>query len=137
MAVKTKWHQVKPFVLKYALFPERKHLKKFLESIGSVEPEHTPASFSALCRVYSNGNMRFVAVEIGDVSDLNDAQILSALIHESVHVFQEACIDVREHKPSAEFEAYAIEHIAKMLFEDWAVYDASQKKKRKKGRKKK
>lgn len=135
VARKTKWHTVRPFRLKYALFTERPTLKKFLEGIGTVEPQHTPECFSAICRVYSNGMQRFCCVEMGNLDGMNELQIMMSIVHESVHVFQEACVDVHEEKPSDELEAYSIEKISLNLLQDYADYTASQKKRKKKGRK--
>lgn len=42
------------------------------------------------------------------------------LIHEAVHVFQQFCNHIGEREPSIEFEAYAIEAIAKRLMKAYA-----------------
>lgn len=56
--------------------------------------------------------------------DLELISIYGLLAHEAVHIFQEWCDHFGEHRPSAEFEAYSIQHIAQQLM--WS-YDEQVK----------
>lgn len=52
--------------------------------------------------------------------DFDGIDIAAALMHESVHIFQRLCNSIGEDKPSREFEAYSIEHIAARLMREYA-----------------
>lgn len=41
------------------------------------------------------------------------------LVHEAVHIFQEICVDIGEHKPSHEFQAYGIQRISLNLLHEF------------------
>jgi hypothetical protein len=54
-----------------------------------------------------------------DAQKSDPIQVASALVHESVHVFQRLCDSIGESSPSREFEAYSIERIAERLMRDF------------------
>lgn len=56
-------------------------------------------------------------------------KVYSALTHEAVHVWQQAAEQIGEDKPSLEFEAYSIQRIAEVL---WDEYDRQRPNKRNK-----
>ncbi len=41
------------------------------------------------------------------------------LVHEAVHIWQRICLDIGEHEPSKEFEAYSIQSISQELMEQF------------------
>lgn len=45
--------------------------------------------------------------------------VATALVHESVHVFQQLCERIGESEPSREFEAYSIERISEQLMREY------------------
>lgn len=52
--------------------------------------------------------------------DATGVDIAGCICHEAVHVFQEHCRLVGEEKPSDEYAAWSIEHIARSLMQDYA-----------------
>lgn len=52
---------------------------------------------------------------VTDPETIERIPMAAALVHEAVHVWQWHCKLIGERKPSAEFEAYAIQHIAQAL----------------------
>ena len=48
------------------------------------------------------------------------AQVYALLVHEAVHMWQEARARIGEIAPSQEFEAYAIQALSQRLFEEYA-----------------
>lgn len=134
MKRKPNWYYVKPFNASYALFPTREPLSRFLRTLDIDIPERMDDSAGAIVRPYTNGMKYFMAVELGDLTDVDEYQVMVWLVHEAVHVFQFACQHVGEEHPSAEFEAYAIQRIFNNLWNDYAVYVNAQNKKRKKGK---
>lgn len=57
-------------------------------------------------------------------------QIVSLLVHESVHIWQEIRTSIGELNPSAEFEAYTIQHFSQKLI--YAYDSLTKKRKRRK-----
>jgi len=54
---------------------------------------------------------------------------IGLLIHEAIHIWQEICVQINEHEPSSEFEAYSVQMIAQNLIATW---DNTRKKDAKK-----
>ena len=46
-------------------------------------------------------------------------EVACLLVHEAVHIWQRTCEDYGEHRPSAEFEAYAIQNISQQLMQSY------------------
>lgn len=65
------------------------------------------------------GNLACV-VAISD-KDFDGISVASLLIHEAVHVFQYQCEHIGESRPSVEFEAYGIQHIAEQLMRAYTI----------------
>ncbi|MBJ9481174.1 hypothetical protein [Acinetobacter baumannii] len=64
----------------------------------------------------------YAVVQIGYCGNLDLIQVHGLLLHEAVHIWQEAALVMGEENPSIEFEAYSIQAIAQDLFE---LYEAS------------
>ena len=58
-----------------------------------------------------------VCIDVGDGHEL--AAIAALLVHEAVHVFQQHRESIGDHTPSAEGEAYGIQHIAYQLVSEY------------------
>lgn len=50
---------------------------------------------------------------------LSGVQVAGLLVHEAVHAFRHFCDQIGEERPSAEFEAYAIQAMAQRLMESF------------------
>lgn len=55
-------------------------------------------------------------------NDRTGVQIAALLVHESVHIWQEARARMGERSPSSEFEAYSIQAIAQELMQAYAEW---------------
>lgn len=65
---------------------------------------------------------------VGLSPDLDLADVVSILVHESVHVWQGYCEYISEDKPSREFEAYSIQGIHKELMRQFGESKAGKKR---------
>ena len=54
---------------------------------------------------------------LGSTKGRTRVEIYGLLIHEAVHIWQEAKADIGEHSPSSEFEAYTVQFIAQQLMQ--------------------
>lgn len=84
----------------------------------------------ATTHVYIKDN-RVTCIVTLDEDKFEDKQVdlISALVHEAVHVWQELCESIGEDKPSAEFEAYSIQQISYRLINEYRRQrDARNKK---------
>lgn len=59
-----------------------------------------------------------ILIAIGN-HNRNPAELISTLIHESVHVFQFVCKAMGEQQPGIEFEAYGIQYIYDWLIDSY------------------
>lgn len=67
----------------------------------------------------SNGKLTFV-ICVSGTEEHTTAQVYALLVHEAVHMWQEARARIGEIAPSQEFEAYAIQALSQRLFEEYA-----------------
>jgi len=68
----------------------------------------------------SHDGMHHAIVAIKVTPDMTGPQIAARLCHEAVHIFQQQCHLMGEDKPSDEFAAWSIQHIAEALMQDYA-----------------
>lgn len=79
-------------------------------------PVWVSANGDATTHFFENGSGRLMAiVSIRPRGDVTPIQVASLLVHEAVHVWQEARASMGEIHPSPEFEAYSIQGIAQNL----------------------
>jgi len=72
----------------------------------------------ATCHFFEKDDGKKIAlVCIGSMSGRTGIEIAGLLIHEAVHIWQAHHEDIGEHRPSHEFEAYAIQRIAMNLMD--------------------
>jgi hypothetical protein len=111
--------------LHYTLCLTEDAFKRVLKHL-SVAPEETPPFVS---NWHSNAtthhfehresSKKSAVICLRGWEDKTGVQIACLLVHEAVHIWQEHCLDIGEHKPGAEQEAYAIQNIAQTLMESF------------------
>lgn len=80
--------------------------------------EFVPPTFDACVHYLENSSERpstTAIVCLRPRPNSTQAQIISMLTHEAVHVWQQICEEMREQFPSKEFEAYTIQWITQLL----------------------
>lgn len=81
-------------------------------------PEFLPAGSDACVHFFERHDGKLLAIVcIGSVSGRSAVEVYGLLVHEAVHVWQAICSEIGEDRPSAEFEAYAIQSIAQELMQ--------------------
>lgn len=99
--------------------------RKALKRLGITETESGPwvrdraTATTHIFQGKGNGALSCI-VAIRPEPELDTIDIACVLVHEATHVWQEHCSRIGETHPSQEFEAYAIEHIAKRLMRAYA-----------------
>jgi hypothetical protein len=93
----------------YGFCPSEKAWNETMKRLGRVHKyPTTPGNATILTQ---DGTVT-VVVTIGETQDKSDGvNVSSIVLHEAVHVWQELCKKIGESIPSAEFEAYTIQHI--------------------------
>src|SRR3990167_10259786 len=69
------------------------------------------AQAKATTHAFERGSDNIYIVCLGNTKGRTKTQIFSLLVHEAVHIWQWIKIQIGEREPSAEFEAYAIQHL--------------------------
>lgn len=67
-------------------------------------------------------------VTLRAAANQNPVEVAGLLVHEAVHVWQEYCVRIGEHKPGREQEAYGIQSIAQELMQSYARQTKKAKK---------
>ena len=93
----------------YGFCPSAKAWHATMKRLGYVASYPTTAGHAT---IFTKDNQRTVVVTVAESHDKGDGVVVSSLIlHEAVHVWQEWYSLIGESDPSAEFEAYMIQHI--------------------------
>lgn len=109
----------------YYLCATKKRFKKYLKRLRidkRLWPDFTLNKQSnATTHFFENNSTGKTAalVCIGGTDDATDIQVMSLIVHEAVHVWQEIKDNIGEKYPSTEFEAYAIQVISQSLMCEW------------------
>ena len=103
----------------YALCLDEKSFKQELKA-RKLAKEDWPAFIK---NEYSNATTHFfvrnntvTAIVCFKNNKFDLQQIHALLLHEAVHIWQDIKLQIGEHNPSQEFEAYAIQALAQNLF---------------------
>lgn len=100
------------------LCTSKKEFRKVLSGLNfESEPEFISAGSDATVQFYEHRSKLLAIVCIHRRTDKTRAQIDSMLVHEAVHIWQQTRKDLKEEKPSSEFEAYSIQTISQRLIE--------------------
>ena len=92
----------------------------------------------ATTTILSNNDGDLMAlVAVRTPSKLKPIEIACLLVHEAVHIWQEYCDNIGEHKPGSEQEAYAIQLLSKELMQEYVRLTKEVKKKNGKANKSK
>ena len=101
------------------LCQSKKSYKKAIKHLNVKNPpdfilnDHSDASV----HFFEKKGILTALVCIGKTKNHTPNEIVGLLIHESVHIWQEIKLNIGEHSPSREFEAYSIQSIAQKLIE--------------------
>ena len=118
----------------YGLCLNEKDFRRELKSL-KVPRANWPAFLAsehahATAHFFQKGDGGLCAIiTLADTSGRSTAQVHAMLVHEAVHLWQEARSILGEKSPSSEFEAYAVQSISQRLME---AYDEMTEPKRKK-----
>jgi len=75
---------------------------------------------NATCHTLGNKNDELCAVvAVRGWEGKTGVEIAGLLLHEAVHIWQKFRQHIGEHEPSAEFEAYSIQHLAQQLMQSF------------------
>ena len=119
MSKKIQWCDRAIFIspIFYTIATSYEIFEKIRKRMGCPPPDvNTGGDATTFLLEHSNGNKACVVYFPHKKKDL----IYQALIvHEAVHIWQHIREDIGEVKPSAEFEAYAIQIISQRLLEEY------------------
>lgn len=102
----------------------QKRLDAVVKHLGYPERCKMPVT-GASVRVFENPTDDMVCVvTIAEGHSYDPIEIAAVLTHEAVHVWQSFAAQIGEKAPSAEFEAYAIQIIAKRLMREYVAQTA-------------
>ena len=92
---------------------------KHLKIKKSQRPPFLSSSANATVHTFErNGEIAHI-VCLGDTEGRTEEQILSLLVHEAVHIWQELKVYIGEKSPGHETEAYAIQNLSQSLMEEF------------------
>lgn len=107
----------------YGFAPNKRAWKKALKKLElPAEPYPTTDARCTSFKSHKTGKL-VILVTVGDhISPEHDpVGIIGLLVHEAMHVWRHIREDIGEDSPSAEFEAYALQHISMELMEAFAA----------------
>lgn len=105
----------------YCLCTSKKQFEKELKRLNvSEKVEWVRKGFSATAHhLVSGDGSQCTIVGFKPDKKCTPEQHYCLLVHEAVHIWQEIRVAIGEDKPSAEFEAYAIQRISQALIESF------------------
>lgn len=93
--------------------------EQFAGLLGSLDLDARPQMIdegnACTHRLYPKDHAPVFVVALNADKDWAPWKLYGVLVHEAVHVFQYYCELIGESRPSVEFEAYSIQHIATEL----------------------
>jgi hypothetical protein len=121
----------------YGLCLNEKDFRRELKSLKVPRADWPPFLCSehahATLHTFTKGDGGLCAiVTLADTSGRSIAQVHAMLVHEAVHLWQEARSIIGEKSPSSEFEAYAVQSISQRLMEAYEELRPKTKKAKKK-----
>ena len=118
--MKTVWLDRGWYPVKVAFCPDEAAWARLMKRMGPESTPYPPPTSGAACTAFEDPKGdRIVVVTIGDQIE-DSVELVCALVHEAVHVWQRICEHIREEEPGWEPEAYAIQHITKGLLKAYA-----------------
>lgn len=93
-----------------------------LQDIGHQDrfPSVNKFSDATMHTLENQDGVTVCIVCLRDCLGRNPIEVAGLLVHEAVHVWQAYCIDIGEHEPGKEQEAYGIQAIAQELMAEFA-----------------
>lgn len=133
MADQIVWINPGIFPISIGFCPSEKAWKRFVKTMGL--PHEPYPDTDARCTIFERaGHTTRCIVTVAERFDKRrEVPTMALLVHESVHVWQQARMEMREDSPSREFEAYAVQYISQEMMD---AYQATRKPKRKTTRRK-
>lgn len=108
--------------IQYKLYLSKRKMEKDLIKMGL--PKEDVAQLmtfksDACTHFFGINGSEGAAVFIDDELGADMLQIFAMLTHEAVHVWQRICVNIGEHRPSDEFEAYSVQRISQNLMHSY------------------
>lgn len=118
MKSKVYWHRFGYLPGWFGFCPDERAWKREMRRMNCVEPY--PTTDARMTTFTKDGKLAMIVTVAHHIDGMDDPNaIIGLLVHEAVHVFQQVCLDIGERTPSAEMEAYAIQHISMNLVADY------------------
>lgn len=107
----------------YGFVPSEKAWKKALKRLDiASEPYPTTDARCTSFKNHKTGKLVVLVTVADHITPEHDpVGIIGLLVHEAMHVWRFIREDIGEHAPSAEFEAYAMQHISMELMQAFAT----------------
>lgn len=103
----------------YALCLTKKAFKAELKHL-KIKPQDRPlfianAQSHATTHFFTSNGKTCAVVCVSETKKYSPSAVVGLLVHEAVHIWRAICDDIGEHRPSAEFHAYAMQCIVQEL----------------------
>lgn len=92
----------------------------YLELPEEARPPFVTPGRDGTCHWFNHGETSVAVVCIRVREGVTSIQVAGLIVHEAVHLWQEARQDLNERAPSSEFEAYSVQWLAQSLLEQYA-----------------
>lgn len=113
--MKTIWIDAGWYPVRIAFCPDEASWKRLMKRMGPEATPYPAKPSGAACSAFEDPHGdRIVVVTCGTGID-DPVELVCALVHEAVHVWQRILEHIKEKDPGWEPEAYAIQHISKGL----------------------
>lgn len=104
----------------YKLCLRQDQFDREMKRLGVIDRCKLVRGNGATCHFFRDKkDNQIVIVGLNDDPKYSREQVYAMLAHEAMHIVQAHCEEIGEHKPSDEFQAYALQAICQKLFESY------------------
>lgn len=119
--MKAIWIDAGWYPVRIVFCPDEASWNRLMKRLGPVGTPYPAKPMGAACSAFEDcGGDRVIVVTCGTGFE-DPVEIVCALVHEAVHVWQRILEHINEKDPGWEPEAYAIQHISKGLIRAYSV----------------